>query len=207
MTQLCLTDSLFIKSMKKIVTVGGGGGHSQVLKALKNISDIEVTAICPGTDSGGSTGVLQKEYDGQGYTGDLTKCVVALCPNIHLAKALSFRYENGPLHEHSVKNILFHALEKVGRPNEGLEAMWKICELGPHRVLPVSNEKAELCAALSIGNTIFGETNIDTIAKNPLWNPDVHSISDIYLKPEIVASSLAIDAIDGADYIIVCPGD
>lgn len=78
--------------MKKLVTIGGGGGHSQVLKALKNIPDIQITGICPSTDSGGSTGMLQKDYDGKGYTGDLTKCVLSLCDNEILAKALSYRY-------------------------------------------------------------------------------------------------------------------
>ena len=81
-------------SMKKVVTIGGGGGHSQVLEALKGISGIKITGICPSTDSGGSTGVLQKEYQGSGYTGDLTKCIVSLCDDEILSKALTFRYEN-----------------------------------------------------------------------------------------------------------------
>lgn len=193
--------------MKKIITIGGGGGHSQVLKALKDVSDIQITGICPSTDSGGSTGVLQKEYEGSGYTGDLTKCIVSLCSDETLAKALMFRYENGPLHSHSVKNLLFHALEKVSGFEESLKAMWKVCGLGSHRVLPVTTEKTELCARLSIGNTISGETNIDTIAKNPLWNPAVHSISDIYLRPEVSVSKLVVEAIKESDYIVICPGD
>lgn len=193
--------------MKKIITIGGGHGHSQVLKALKDIPDIEITGICPSTDSGGSTGVLQREYDGSGYTGDLTMCIIALCNNEIIAKALSYRYTDGPLHSHPVKNLLFHALEKTGTSDDALKTMWEICELGKHRVLPVTHEKAELCALLSIGNTISGETNIDTIAKNPLWNPDVHSITEIYLKPEVQASAHATDAVKNADYIIVTPGD
>lgn len=193
--------------MKKLVTLGGGGGHSQVLRALKSIADIQITGICPSTDSGGSTGVLQKEYGGSGYTGDLTKCIIALCNDEILAKALLYRYENGPLHSHSVKNLLFHALEKVSNTEQALEAMWKVCGLDAHRIVPATNEKTELCASLSMGNTISGEANIDAIAKNPLWNPNVHSISDIYLKPQVGASHLATDAVTDADYIIVCPGD
>ena len=193
--------------MKEIVTIGGGGGHSQVLKGLKNISNVRITGICPSTDSGGSTGILQREYEGSGYTGDLTKCIVSLCEDETFARALMYRYENGSLHGHSVKNLLFHALEKVTDPDEALKTMWKVCGLGPHRVLPVTNEKTELCALLNIGNTISGETNIDLIAKNPLWSPDIHSISDIYLKPEVTASKLSIDALTSADHIVICPGD
>jgi uncharacterized cofD-like protein len=193
--------------MKKIVTIGGGSGHSQVLKALKDIPNIQITGICPSTDSGGSTGVLQREYDGSGYTGDLTKCIVSLCDDEILAKALSYKYKNGPIHSHSVKNLLLHALEKIESSEKALKTMWKICGLGIHRILPVTKEKTELCAYLGIGNTISGETNIDTIAKNPLWNPSIHSISEIYLKPEVKATKLTISAIKQANYIVVCPGD
>jgi len=193
--------------MKKITTIGGGTGHSQVLKGLKDIPNIQITGICPSTDSGGSTGVLQKEYDGSGYTGDLTKCVVSLCGDEPLAKALSYRYENGPLHSHSIKNLLFHALEKVESHEKALETMWKICGLGNHRIFPVTKEKTELCAKLRLGDTLSGETNIDTIAQNPLWNPNLHSISDIYLKPEVKASKAVEEAIIHSDFIVVCPGD
>ncbi|MDZ7726248.1 MAG: gluconeogenesis factor YvcK family protein [Candidatus Campbellbacteria bacterium] len=193
--------------MKKVVTIGGGGGHSKVLEAIKEIPDIQITGICPSTDSGGSTGVLREEYDGSGYTGDLTRCILALCDDEVLVDGLSYRYESGPLHTHSVKNLLFHALEKVSDTYTALEEIWKVCDLGVHRVLPVTTENTELCARLTTGNTVTGETNIDTIAKNPLWNPNFHSISDIYLKPEVRVSDVAANAIKEADWLIVSPGN
>ncbi len=193
--------------MKRIVTIGGGGGHSQVLKALKGVGGITITGICPSTDSGGSTGVLRAEYNGSSYTGDLTKCLVALSEDEHLARALLYRYERGPLHGHSVKNLLFHALEKTGSLEAALQVMGRVCGLGAHRMLPVTEQKTELCARLRIGNTISGETNIDTIAKNPLWNPELHSISDLFLKPQVKASVTAIRAVRDAKYIVICPGD
>ena len=193
--------------MKKIVTIGGGSGHAQVLRALKKIKDIQITGICPSTDSGGSTGTLRREYNGGGYVGDLTKCMVALCDDDALARALTFRHQDGFLRGHSVKNMLFHALEETGGFETALREMEKICGLGVHKILPVTNEKTELCARLTIGNTVLGETNIDTIAKNPLWNPSVHAIADIYLKPEVRVSRAAVRAIEESEYVIVCPGD
>ncbi len=193
--------------MINIVTIGGGTGHSQILEGIKEIGGIKITAICPSTDSGGSTGILQEKYDGSGYTGDLTKCVAALCKDKVLTKALTFRYEDGPLDSHSVKNLLFHALEKVSNLEIALKTLWTVAGINPHRVLPITNKKTELCARLSIGSTIVGETNIDTIAKNPLWNPNIHSISDIYLKPKVSVSKLAVAAIKESDYIIISPGD
>ncbi|MFH1307754.1 MAG: gluconeogenesis factor YvcK family protein [archaeon] len=193
--------------MKKIVTFGGGGGHAKVLRALRDIEDITITGICPSTDSGGSTGILQEHYDGKGYLGDLTKCIVTLCKDELLANALSYRYESGALHGHSVKNILFLALEKTGDIDKALKTIWKMCDLGNHRIIPVTNEKVELHAKLDIGNQVIGETNIDKIAQNPLWNPEVHSISEIHLHPEVRASNDSINAIKEADYIIISPGD
>lgn len=193
--------------MKKVITIGGGHGHAQVLKGIKDIDSITITGICPNTDSGGSTGVLQREYGGHGYVGDLTRCAVALSSDTHLAQAMMYRFKGGALDGHLVKNILFHALEKVCSPEEALETLARVCGLGRHRLLPVSNEKAELCATLRIGNTISGETNIDTIAKNPLWNPSVHSISSVYLKPHIQASPRVRETVHAADVIIICPGD
>jgi len=171
--------------MKNIVTLGGGSGHTQVLLALKDIPGIQITAITPSTDSGGSTGVLKESYGAIGYLGDLTKCMVALSHNKPLAKALMYRYENGPIGGHTVRNLLFFALEKTGSLRSALSVMSDICKLGIHRVLPVTEKKTELRARLEIGNEISGETNIDNIAKNPLWNPNVHSIKSVYLAPSV----------------------
>lgn len=189
--------------MKHIVTIGGGSGHAQVLKGLKHISDIRITSICPSTDSGGSTGILEREHHGSGYTGDLTKCILALSPDETLVKALSSR----PLDVHSVKNLLFHALERVSDTSEALEVMWRVCGIAPHRAIPVTTEKAELFASLQTGAVLSGEATIDTIAKNPLWHPDTHTIADIYLKPQVSISDQAAEAVHEADYIIICPGD
>lgn len=192
---------------KKVVTIGGGGGHSKVLQALKDIPNIVITGICPSTDSGGSTGILQREYNGNGFTGDLTKCMLALCDNKPLVDALSYRYTTGSLDTHSVKNLLLHALVHTCDTETALLTMRKILELGEHQVIPVTKEKTELCAELAFGHWIFGETSIDKIATNPLWFADAHSISKIALKPEVEASPEVLQAIAEADYIVICPGD
>ncbi len=47
------------------------------MSGLKKLKDVELTAIVPSTDSGGSTGRLRDEF---GYlpTGDVRQCLVAL---------------------------------------------------------------------------------------------------------------------------------
>lgn len=196
-----------IAPMQKVVTIGGGTGHARILKSLKDIKGISITAVCPSTDSGGSTGVLREDYSANGYLGDLTRCVAALCADPILAEALMYRYGEGALSGHSVKNLLLLALEKVGGQKEGLEAFFRLCGLGDHRVLPVTLERTQLCAKLEMGNDVVSEANIDTLAKNPLWHPSVHAIRDIYLKPSVSATSQVVEAIEEADHIIISPGD
>ncbi|OHA57013.1 MAG: hypothetical protein A2114_01240 [Candidatus Vogelbacteria bacterium GWA1_51_14] len=193
--------------MKKVVTIGGGGGHAQVLKGIKDLPGLKITSICPSTDSGGSTGELNLDYSGPGYIGDLTKCIASLCDDQELSDTLMYRYKGGILDGHSLKNILFLSLERILGHEKALEKIYKLCGLGRHQVIPVTTQETELCAKLQIGNEILGEANIDKIAKNPLWNPDVHSILEVYLKPKVKASPKAITAIKNAEIIIISPGD
>ena len=193
--------------MIKVTTIGGGGGHAQVLKALKSVKNIQITGICPSTDTGGSTGILMEDYNASGYLGDLTKCIAALCKNEVLSKALMYRYGKGDLYKHSVKNILLLGFEKVAGAERGLAALTKLCELEPHKVVPVTRSRTKLYATLKIGNKIESETDIDNLAKNPLWHPSAHAIKDIYLKPKVLASDEAKKSISNSDWIIICPGD
>ena len=193
--------------MIRVVTIGGGGGHSQVLKGLKAVEDIQITGICPNTDSGGSTGTLIDDYGAGGYLGDLTRCIAALCPDAQLSEALLYRYPRGGLYGHSVKNILLLALEKIAGPTAGLAAMAKVCNIAPHKVIPVTREHTKLYAKLKIGNNIESETNIDNLAQNPLWHPNPHAIKDIRLKPPVAASVEVKRAIGKADWVVICPGD
>lgn len=195
--------------MKNIVTIGGGSGNAQVLKGIRTLPDIAITAICPSTDSGGSTGDLIRDYGCLGYLGDLTKCIAALCPDEKLSAALVRRFEGGCLHGHSPKNLLLLGLSQTPgiSPDEALALMYRMCGITPHRVIPVSLERAELCATLTFGGNVTGETHIDNLANNPLWSANVHGIKSIYLKPAIRASAQAIEAIGTADHCVICPGD
>jgi uncharacterized cofD-like protein len=193
----------------KIVTIGGGGGHAQVLKGLKQLPDVTITGICPSTDSGGSTGDLARDYGCLGYLGDLTKCVAALCPDEKLAAALMHRFKSGCLRGHSLKNLLMLGLSQPETMtlDEALALMYRMCGILPHRVIPVTTEQTELCAKLKSGGTVSGETHIDNLAASPLWSAGTHAIKRTYLHPAVHASASALRAVHDADYCVVCPGD
>ncbi len=193
--------------MANIVTIGGGSGHAQVLQGLRTLPDIRITAIVPSTDSGGSTGVLARDYRSRGYLGDLTKCVAALCPDAGLARTLMHRFNDGALAGHSLKNVLLVALEQACGRAGALERLYRLAGITPHRVLPVALRPAELHARLRLGIHVRGETNIDRIAQNPLWNPEAHAIERVFLKPPVRASPAALTSVAHAHWLIVCPGD
>jgi uncharacterized cofD-like protein len=193
--------------MQNVVTIGGGSGHAQVLKALKGLPTITITAICGSTDSGGSSGILKHDYGSLGYLGDLTRCISALCPDEDFSEALLYRFEEGCLHKHSLKNIFLLALERVHDPERALELMHRICGIQPHHVLPVTREPTKLRADLMSGNIIIGEANIDTLSRNPLFNPAHHGVKTVLLEPMVHASEGATQAIVCADWCIICPGD
>ena len=48
--------------MTKIVVIGGGHGQSIILKGIKEIADVEISAIVTVADDGGSTGRLRQRY-------------------------------------------------------------------------------------------------------------------------------------------------
>lgn len=190
-----------------VVTIGGAGGQAQILKSLRDIGGLKITGICPSTDSGGSTGILKEDYNAKGYLGDLTWCIVALCADPIFSKALLYRYGKGTLSNHSVKNILMLALEKVVGSKDGINKFSELCGLGIHRVIPVTEQRTELCATLKFGNKVVSETNIDELSKNPLWHPSTHAIQDIYLEPKVSVSAEVSKSIKEAEYFFICPGD
>ena len=47
---------------KRVVVLGGGTGQAVMLRGLKQIEDIELTAIVTVADDGGSTGRLRRSF-------------------------------------------------------------------------------------------------------------------------------------------------
>lgn len=190
-----------------MVSFGGGGGQSQILSGIKNIDFIDITALCTASDSGGSTGIMRKEYGVGGYLGDVSKCLWALSDKKKIENTLMHRFEKGFLKGHSMRNILYSALIEIHGEKEALELMHKIFGINRHRVFPVTFEKTSLQVKLKSGQTISGETYIDTISRNHLWEPERNRIIAAQLSPSVNIYSEVEKKIEEADYIVICPGD
>ena len=61
------------KEALKILTIGGGSGQYKLLSGLRDIKNIEITAVASMADNGGSTGRLRNEL-GVLPPGDILKC-------------------------------------------------------------------------------------------------------------------------------------
>ncbi|HLD21925.1 MAG TPA: gluconeogenesis factor YvcK family protein [Patescibacteria group bacterium] len=187
---------------KKIVTIGGGSGHCELLRGLRDL-DIDLTAVVSTMDNGGPNGVLRDEY-GVVPPSDLRKCLSALIPNndSQANRWWSYRFSSGTLDQYTVGNILLTALTKeYGSVHCALDRIRKLFHIQAH-VLPVSEQFADLVAVLEDGTKIVGETNIDI----PQHNASLH-IRSLSLSSPVEVTPQVREAIHAADLIVLSFGD
>ena len=182
----------------RIVVIGGGTGLSTLLRGLKHYS-ANITAIVTVADDGGSSGRLRREMGGI-PPGDIRNCLTALADEEKLLTELfQYRFESGSgLSGHSFGNLFLSAMNEItGDWEKAIAASSQVLAIRG-RVLPSTLSDVSLWANLSDGRHIKGESNI-TKAKG--------NIDEIGCHPENPpALPQAVEAINGADYIIVGPG-
>jgi len=192
---------------KKIVTIGGGSGQFALLSGLREIDDLDITAIVAMVDSGGSTGRLRDEL-GTLPPGDILKCILALSRHGDIARSILLKRfaKDRRLQGHNAGNMLLTMLSRyTGSFPAGINALAEILDTRG-TILPVTIDRATLVAELTDGSRIFGEAAIDI--------PDVSqraAIRDVYLVPHhsdrISVYPPVLDAIAKSETIIMGPGD
>ncbi len=187
-----------------VVVIGGGTGSSALLSGLKQYP-LNLSAIVTTFDSGGSSGVLREEFGFPPF-GDLRKCLVALSDQNRFSESLStaseFRFSaESSLNGHTVGNLLLAALTSMhGDVEHAVQLMSQMLGVDGE-VIPVSLQSADLCARLSDGSILRGESTID------LRNGDTPGIAEVYLDPPADTNPRALEAIASADAIVMGPGD
>jgi uncharacterized cofD-like protein len=191
--------SLYVKTLKKVVVMGGGTGTFTVLSGLKHYP-VDLTAIVSMVDSGGSTGILRDEL-GVLPPGDVRQCLVALSASDLLVRDLmNYRFVEGSFKGHSFGNLFLSTLEKVaGNFDAAVEKASELLRVQGH-VVPATLDNVSLVAYLNDGSVLRGEGVIDKAA-------DLHNIKNIVLEPSARANKKAIKAIREADAIVIGPGD
>lgn len=183
----------------KIVVIGGGTGLSTLLRGLKRYTS-NLTAIVTVADDGGSSGRLREEL-GILPPGDIRNCLMALADTEPMMEKL-FQYrfgEGSTLTGHNFGNLFIAAMLDItgGDFQEVLQQSSKVLAV-QGQVLPATLDGVVLCAQLTDGQIIKGETQVGKRGME---------IERLFLEPEnCSALPEALKAIEEADAVILGPG-
>ena len=183
--------------MKKIVIFGGGSGLSQMLKGLK-LFPIDITAVVSVSDNGGSTLRLRKDFNIPAV-GDISKVLIAMSnTDKDIINLMNYRFKQSKsLGNHSIKNLLLTALlEQKGDFAHAIPVLAKLLDV-EGRILPITEDNAELMGITEDNKKIYGETSITKTKKK---------IVKIAYDHEVKANPEVLDAIKEADLIIFSSG-
>lgn len=183
---------------KRVVCIGGGTGQAQLLRGLSH-HPLEITAIVGVTDNGGHSGVLRRIF-GVPQMGDIRNCLASLGDDAKLlTQLLKYRFAEGELDGASLGNLIVCGLMRMrGSLSASVDALRQ--ELGiPHRIVPVSDHSAQVCAELADGRVVRGEWEI-------MMREPKSAVVRLFHEPEIPCLPACVEAIAHADVIVFCPG-
>ena len=183
--------------MKKIVIFGGGSGLSQLLKGLK-LFPLDITAVVSVSDNGGSTLKLRKDFKIPAV-GDISKVLLAMSnTDKDIVNLMNYRFQQSEsLGNHSIKNLLLTALlEQKGDFARAIPVLAKLLDI-EGKVLPITEDNAELIGITESNKKVYGETSITQI--------DEKIVRVLYDK-KVKANPDVIKAIHEADLIIFSSG-
>jgi uncharacterized cofD-like protein len=192
---------------RKVLTIGGGSGQYALLAGLRDLDQVDITAVVSMVDSGGSTGRLRDEL-GILPPGDVLKCILALSPHRDISRAIFLKRftVDRRLKGHNAGNMLLTMLSRyTGSFPSGIQALAEILDVRG-RILPVTIDRATLVAELTDGTRIYGETAIDMPRGDQR-----EKIRDVFLVPHhsdcITVYPPVIKAVESANAVIIGPGD
>ena len=182
---------------KKIVILGGGTGLSTLLRGIKYINNIELSAIVSVSDDGASTGTL-RHYFTIPAIGDLRKVISSMSLNRNdLDDILEYRFKDTDtdLDGHAIGNLII--LSQILHSKSFARGIANTCKMlnVQGQIIPVSNDSLSINSKFDDGTLGFGESNIHLHQKK---------IKSIYYDNENPkASVIAVNAITNADIIII----
>ena len=189
----------------KVVTIGGGTGSFIVLKALKRIKEVSITAVVTTADDGG---VAKKERDEFGILpqSDVRKALIALSDektNSLIREIFTYRFSKGlGIEGTTLGNLILAALTDIkGSQYKAIEEIEKLLQI-KGKVIPITLDKTNILVTLENNYQILGETNLD----NVFWD-GTKKIKNIELIPRAKIFNKASIQIKKADYIFLPPGD
>ncbi len=179
-----------------VVAVGGGHGLAQALLAIQEYAD-RVTAVVGVADDGGSSGRLSPAMSIP-PPGDIRRCLVALTPKGSVWRDLfEYRFDEGDVAGHSLGNLIVAALSRITGDFEDALRTAELYLGAVGTVVPVARR------ALGLEATIAGE-RVEGQRAITRTRGQITSLRVVPADEE--ANPRAVDAIAGADQIVLGPG-
>ncbi len=181
---------------KKVVVIGGGTGQATLLRGLKLLNNIHLTAIVTVADDGGSTGRLRRAFHIPAM-GDIRNVMISMAESeTMLSRLMDYRFEGAPENEmygHNLGNLILTALtDRSGNFMEAITAISKVLNVKGD-IVPSSLQVITLYAEMVDGTIVRGESNIPKSGNR---------INRVFYQEKVRASRQAIDAIKSADLVI-----
>lgn len=181
---------------KKVVVIGGGTGQATLLRGLKLLNNIHLTAIVTVADDGGSTGRLRRAFHIPAM-GDIRNVMISMAESeTMLSKLMDYRFEGAPDNEiygHNLGNLILTALtDRSGNFMEAITAISKVLNVKGD-IVPSTLQVITLYAEMVDGTIVRGESNIPKSGNR---------INRVFYQEKVRASRQAIDAIKSADLVI-----
>lgn len=182
--------------MKNITVIGGGTGLSVILRGLKQIEDVHISAIVTVADDGGSTGRLRRQFHIPAM-GDIRNVMVALAEEETLfSHLMNYRFdgEDCDIGGHNLGNLILTALsEENGNFMEAIATISKVLNVKGD-IIPATTQVITLFAKMIDGTIVRGESNIPNFDNR---------IQKVYYEEEVIATPQAIQALADADLIVI----
>lgn len=195
------------KKLIKVVTIGGGSGHSLLLSGLRDLENVDLTAIVAMSDNGRSNGRLREEL-GILPVADILKCIIALSPKREAVKDLllkKFEIE-GRLKGFNAGYMMMAQLALFDNFENAVKALGQAMEIKGN-VFPITLTRTTLVTELEDGDLLFGEFTID---KPGGFYGENKKIKRNFLVPhhgeKIETYPPAINALENADFVIIGSG-
>jgi uncharacterized cofD-like protein len=181
---------------KKVVVMGGGTGQATLLRGLKLLPNIHLTAIVTVADDGGSTGRLRRAFHIPAM-GDIRNVMISMAESeTMLSRLMDYRFEGTPENEmygQNLGNLILTALtDRSGNFMEAISAISKVLNVKGD-IIPSTLQVITLFAEMVDGTIVRGESNIPKTGNR---------ISRVFYQEKVRASRQAVDAIRSADLII-----
>ena len=138
---------------KKIVVIGGGHGQSAICRGIKNIPNVDISAIVTVADDGGSTGRLRRRFHIPAM-GDIRNVMISLAESeTMMTNIMNYRFDDpdgteSDISGHNLGNLILTALtQQTGSFMEAVTEIQQVLNV-KGKIIPATSQVITLLAEM-----------------------------------------------------------